>query len=202
VNANWTYAIPDGSRFWDNSFTRHALNDWHVAGIGTLYFGQPLTIGCQAVNAPAGYWTGTPTGGIPFRCQQTGSLWLGDGATPTSVGSTADPSLWYKFNPAGFTLPPTLTYGPGVASFDLTIYKDFKITESKVLQIKAEAFNAFNHFSPGAPNTLLNINFASGVNTNNLFGTIAPTQSTVNGVIFGGAQVQARHMVLSARFTF
>jgi hypothetical protein len=213
VNANWTYAIPDGSRFWSNNFTKQALDGWHVAGIGTLYYGQPLTIGCNAVGAPAGYWTGTPTGGIPFRCQQTGSLWLGNGATPASVGSTADPSLWYKFNPAGFTLPPAnslgigntppvLTYGPGVASFDLTVYKDFKISESKVLEIKAEAFNAFNHFSPGAPNTLLNINFASGANTNNLFGTIAPTQSTVSGVVFGGAQVQARHMVLSARFTF
>jgi hypothetical protein len=213
VNANWTYAIPDGSRFWNNGFTKQALDGWHFAGIGTLYYGQPLTIGCQAVNAPAGYWTGTPTGGIPFRCQQTGSLWLGSGATPGSAGSTADPNLWYNFNPASFALPsatslgigntpPTLTYGPGVASFDLTVYKDFKISESKTLQIKAEAFNAFNHFSPGAPNTLLNLNFATGANTNNLFGVIAPTQSTVSGVVFGGAQVQARHMVLSARFSF
>jgi hypothetical protein len=60
-----------------------------------------------------------------------------------------------------------LTYGPGVASFDFTLYKDFKITESKLFQIKAEAFNVFNHFNPGAPNTLMNINFASGANTNN-----------------------------------
>jgi hypothetical protein len=218
VNANWTYAVPDGSGFWSNGFTKQALDGWHFAGIGTLYYGQPLTIGCQAVGAPAGYWTGTPTGGIPFRCQQVGDLWLSDDASPKSVGSTADPRLWYTFNPASFKLPPanslgigntppTLTYGPGVASYDFTIYKDFKIGESKALQIKAEAFNVFNHFNPGAPNTLLNLNFATGANTNNLFGVIAPTQTSVTtagtgAAVYGGAQVQARHMVLSARFTF
>jgi hypothetical protein len=59
-----------------------------------------------------------------------------------------------------------------------------------------------NHFNPGAPNTTLALNFATGVNTNSQFGAIAPTASTVNGVQFGGAQVQARHMVLSVRFRF
>lgn len=38
-------------------------------GNGVIFYGTPMTIGCTAVNAPIGYWTGTPTGGIPFRCQ-------------------------------------------------------------------------------------------------------------------------------------
>jgi hypothetical protein len=214
VNMNFTYAVPEGSRLWKNRFTEEVLDGWHVAGIGTFFYGQPLTINCAAVSAPAGYWTGTPTGGLPFRCQQNGSLWLSSGATPSSVGSKADPNLWYDFNPASFTLPaatslgigntpPTLTYGPGVESIDLTIYKDFKFgSEKRILTLKAEAFNAFNHFNPGAPNTTMSINFANGTNTNNTFGTIVPTQTTLNGIVYGGAQVQARHMVLSARFTF
>ena len=214
VNFNFTYAIPNGSSFWKNGVTQQVLDGWHVAGIGTFYYGQPITIGCSAVSAPIGYWTGTPTGGIPFRCQETGSLWLGSGATPNSVGSNADPHLWYNFNPASFTLPPatslgigntppTLTYGPGVEDVDLTLYKDFKIgSEKRILTLKAETFNSFNHFNPGAPNTNLAINFATGANTNNAFGTIQSTQSTVNSIVFGGAQVQARHVVLSARFTF
>jgi hypothetical protein len=93
-----------------------------------------------------------------------------------------------------------------VESIDLVLYKDFKIgSEKRILTLKAEAFNAFNHFNPGAPNTTLNINFNSGANTNNTFGTIVPTQTIIpgtTGVVYGGAQVQARHMVLSARFTF
>jgi hypothetical protein len=214
VNMNFSYAVPDGSRFWKNGFTQQVLDGWHVAGLGTFYYGQPLTINCAAVAAPIGYWTGTPTGGIPFRCQQTGDLLLSSGATPASVGSKSDPRLWYNFNPASFALPPanslgigntppTLTYGPGVETIDLSVYKDFKLgSERRILQIRAEAFNAFNHFNPGNPNTVLNINFANGQNTNPNFGAILPTQVTTNGIIYGGAQVQARHMVLSARFTF
>jgi hypothetical protein len=214
VNMNFSYAVPDGSRVWNNVVMRQVLDGWHVAGIGTFYYGQPLTVNCSAVAAPIGYWTGTPTGGLPFRCQQTGDLWLPSGSTPASVGSKADPRLWYSFNPANFSLPsatslgigntpPTLTYGPGVETIDLSVYKDFKLgSERHVLQIRAEAFNTFNHFNPGAPNTVLNVNFANGQNTNPNFGVILPTQVTTNGVIYGGAQVQARHMVLSARYTF
>jgi hypothetical protein len=216
VNMNFSYAVPDGSRLWKNVVTEQVLDGWHLAGVGTFFYGQPLTIGCSAVNAPIGYWTGTPTGGLPFRCQQSGDLWLGSGATPASVGSTADPRLWYNFNPASFALPsatslgigntpPTLTYGPGVESFDLTVYKEFKLgSERRVLQFRAEAFNVLNHFNPGAPNTVLNIDFNTRQNTNPNFGKILPTQLTVpgGGTIYGGAQVQARHMVLSARFTF
>lgn len=214
VNLNWVYAVPEGSRFWKNAVTQQILDGWHIAGNGTFYYGQPLTIGCTAVAAPIGYWTGTPTGGIPFRCQMAGDLWLASGASPSSVGSTADPRLWYPFNAKTFALPPanslgigntppTLTYGPGVQTIDLSVYKDFKVGgEGRVLQIKAEAFNVLNHFNPGAPNTTLALNFATGANTNSQFGTISPSSSTVSGVQYGGAQVQARHMVLSARFRF
>lgn len=214
VNLNFVYSVPDGSRFWKNAFTKQLLDGWNISGIGTFYSGQPLTIACTAVNAPPEYWTGTPTGGIPFRCEQTGSLWLPSSATPGSVGSKADPNLWYRFNPASFALPPasslgigntppTLTYGPGVETVDLTVYKEFHLgNEDRVLTVGAQAFNAFNHFNPGAPNNLLSLDFKTGANTNNAFGTIQPTQSTVSGVTFGGAQVQARHMVLYARFTF
>lgn len=214
VNLNFVYSVPNGSKLWNNAFTKQVLDGWQVAGVGTFYSGQPLTVACSAVNAPPGYWTGTPTGGIPFRCQQNGSLWLGSSATPSSVGSTADPRLWWAFNPASFALPPatslgigntppTLTYGPGVASIDLSVYKEFHLgSEDRVLTIGAQAFNAFNHFNPGAPNNLLALDFKTGANTNNAFGTIQPDQSSVSGVLFGGAQVEARHMVLWAKFNF
>ncbi len=213
VNLNFTYAVPDGSQLWKNTFTKEALDGWHIAGQGTFFSGQPLTIACSAISAPAGYWTGTPTGGLPFRCEQNGPLFLSSGATPSSVGSNADPHLWYNFNPGSFALPPanslgigntppTLTYGPGVASMDITVYKEFSLGENRRLSVGAQAYNAFNHFNPGAPNNLLALNFKTGVNTNNAFGTIQPNQSTVGGVVFGGAQIQARHMVLYAQFTF
>jgi hypothetical protein len=41
---------------------------------------------------------------------------------------------------------------PGLVNFDLAIYKQFRVTESKHFQFRAEAFNAFNTPSFSPPN--------------------------------------------------
>lgn len=203
VNVNFGYQIPNGSSLWKNRVTEFIADNWHVEGIVTLYSGTPMTISCTAANAPIGYWTGTPsTGGLPFRCQDSGSLWLGSGATPASVGSTSPSALWWPFNRSSFSLPPTnslgigntpptLTYGPGVTNTDLSVYKQFHVFgESRILELRFQAFNTFNHFNPANPNTSLTLNYATGVNTNSAFGEIT------------AAELPARHCVLSARFSF
>jgi hypothetical protein len=52
------------------------------------------------------------------------------------------------------------------------------------------AYNVFNHFNPGNPNTSLSLNYANGANTNANFGTI----TTAVG--------RARHMALAMKFRF
>jgi hypothetical protein len=86
--------------------------------------------------------------------------------------------------------PNTLTYGPGVEIFNLSLLKEFRVTESKKLEFKVEAINAFNHYNPSNPNTTLTLNYATGVNTNAAFGTIQ------------GTQYNNRRAILSLRFTF
>jgi Carboxypeptidase regulatory-like domain len=221
VNVNWGYDIPGVRKYWNNAVSRTVFDGWHVSGVGAFFFGQALTIGCSANGAPPGYWTGTPTGGIPFRCQMNGPLFLAGGATPSSVyaGSgnalvNADPKLWYPFNPQNFTLPsatslgigntpPTLTYGPGVENFDLAIQKDVNFGSGerpKVLSFKVEAYNVLNHFNPGNPNTSLAIN-CNAVNGNCTAPSIRDYTSTTFGTITT-AQVQARHVSVTLRFRF
>ncbi|MBO0862593.1 MAG: hypothetical protein J2P21_29655, partial [Chloracidobacterium sp.] len=201
VNLNFGYTLPSGSRFLGkNPLIKGVFDGWQLAGIGTFLSGSPMTINCGPVGAPPGYWTGTPTGGIPFRCQQIGNLYLPKGATPPAK---TDSRLWYPFDASSFTLPPatslgigntppTLLYGPGVQTVDLSLSKEFHLgkSETRVLQIKFETFNAFNHFNPSNPNTSLNLNFNTGANTNANFGTVT------------GAQLPARHAALSVRFRF
>jgi hypothetical protein len=157
-----------------------------------------MTIGCTATNVPANlgnYWTGTPTGGLPFRCQMAGDLWLPEGTTPASAGSTADPRLWYPFARSSFVLPgpsslgigntpPTLTYGPGFVNWDLSLFKEFRLgSESRVLQLRIETFNTFNHFNPANPNTGLIYNFTTGAQTNANFGGSPPLRTTRDVVL-------------------
>jgi hypothetical protein len=63
--------------------------------------------------------------------------------------------------------PPTLFDGPGYENFDFTLMKDMRLgSERRVLEFRAEAYNAFNHFNPGNPNTSLTLNYVNGANTN------------------------------------
>ncbi|MES1261242.1 MAG: carboxypeptidase regulatory-like domain-containing protein, partial [Acidobacteriota bacterium] len=218
VNVNWGYDIPGITKWSNNYLTRTVFNDWHLSGVGTFYNGQALNIACSANGAPIGYWTGSVANngsgntGFPFRCQQTGSLWLTGGATPASVWtgansalSVADPKLWYNFNPAAFTLPPvtsygigneqpTVTYGPGIINFDMALEKSINVgTEAhpRTLSFRFEAFNVFNHFNPGNPNTSLAINCNAGNGS-----CTAPALKDYTSTTFGTittAAIQARH---------
>ena len=198
VNLNFGYDIPKGSRMWSNWLTKGAFDGWRFNGVGAFFSGTPFTVGCSATNAPIGYWTGTPTGGVPFRCQMSGPLWrTDDGKAPGII----DQRLYYPLNASSFSLPgirslgigntpPTLTYGPGVENLDLSLSKSFKVAERKTLEFRAEAFNTFNHFNPANPNSSLTFNFTNGQQTNAAFGQITGTSHV------------SRRMAASLKFRF
>jgi hypothetical protein len=177
---------------------KQIFGGWSISGGLALFSGTPFGVGCSAQSQPAGYWTGTPTGGIPFRCQMGNEIFLASGQVPSA---TEDPRLQWALNPKNFSLPAidswgigntpqTLFYGPGVFNVDLSLAKVLKLGESKSLEFRIETFNTLNHFNPNNPNTGLTYNFTSGAQTNSAFG------------IINGTQVDARRSVLSARFRF
>jgi hypothetical protein len=200
VNLNFGYELPKASSLWRNAFTQLALDGWRINGGAGIFSGTPFTVGCGSQNQPPGYWTGTPTGGIPFRCQMGNNVYLADGQFPSK---TEDPRLQYRFNSANFTLPPaeslgigntppTLLYGPGLFNLDMSLAKVFAFgkNERRTLEFRVETFNTLNHLNPNNPNTSLTYNFTNGAQTNSAFGVIS------------GAQVQARRSIMSARIRF
>jgi hypothetical protein len=198
INFNFAYDIPGGSRVWSNAFTKAVLDGWYLNGNGSIFAGTPYTVGCGATGQPSQYWTGTPTAYLPFRCQMGNNVFLPSGQLPSA---TEDPRLQVPLNAADFTLPsanslgigntpPTLFYGPWLWNLDLSLAKMTRIKEKVTLELRVESFNTLNHFNPSNPNTSLTLNFANGANTNAAFGTVQ------------SAQVQARHMALSARIRF
>jgi hypothetical protein len=198
------YDLPNASRIWSNAFTKQALDGWKINGNGTIYSGSPFTVSCGATNAPPGYWTGTPTGGIPFRCQMGNQIFRTDGGYNLA---TEDPKLQWQLNQANFTLPgpntlgigntpPSLFYGPGVFNLDMSLAKSFRIAEGKTLEFRAETFNTLNHFNPNNPNSGLTYNCNNNCQATNL------QQTNNNFGVITGAQVQARRSVMSLRFRF
>jgi hypothetical protein len=67
------------------------------------------------------------------------------------------------FNTSLFSLPSLgsvgnsgrrLFSGPGIDNYDLTLQKNLKLTESKSVELRLEAFNAFNHAQFYGPNSV------------------------------------------------
>lgn len=88
-----------------------------------------------------------------------------------------------RFNYLAFTNPPAYTFGnapryyshlrgPGVINFDMSIFKTTRITESTSLELRLEAFNAFNHTNLGMPNTSFSGSGNNALNTNNQMGVV------------------------------
>ena len=84
------------------------------------------------------------------------------------AGATTDPSQFvgpgapgFFLNPAAFAIPalgtfgncaPRAFHGPGLQNVDLSLFKDFPVTERFRVQFRAEFFNAFNHANFNNPN--------------------------------------------------
>lgn len=207
-NANFGYSLPTLPKA--NRLVKAVADGWRVTGTAQIFSGAAMAPACGYTANPVGWPNGTPTGGVLFRCEMAdptmNGVWLPSGAKPSDVGSKADPNLWYPINTNNFVLPkitstfsgrgiqgnmpPTLTYGPGLEIFNLSLQKEIPLSESKRLEFKIETINAFNHFNPANPNMTITRNYQTGANTNAAFGTITGTQ-------FG-----SRRAIASLRFVF
>ncbi len=90
-----------------------------------------------------------------------------------------------RFNYLAFTNPAAYTYGnaprfysklrgPGVINFDMSVFKTTHITERTSLELRLEAYNAFNHTNLGSPNTSYS---GTSTNTNNNMGLITTSMA-------------------------
>ena len=103
---------------------------------------------------------------------------------------------WY--NPLCFSEPANGFFGnslrntikgPGFAQFDISVTKDTKISESTMIELRAETFNFVNHPNLGFP-TYQSFTKASGA------------RNAVAGQIQDTAGYTSRQIQIAAKFTF
>ncbi|MFN7996663.1 MAG: carboxypeptidase regulatory-like domain-containing protein [Bryobacteraceae bacterium] len=145
---NLVWEIPVGrGRAFGGSMSRlanAAIGGWELSGIYLFSSGDPLSF-----SAPGG------------------TLGNGWGTRANLVGDPhiSNPSAGQWFNPAAFSAPGPYLFGnsgigiidgPGSHVVNLGFMKKFEFAESRYLQLRWEAFNAFNHVNLGDPNTTIN----------------------------------------------
>ncbi|MBI1745478.1 MAG: TonB-dependent receptor [Acidobacteria bacterium] len=118
------------------------LGGWRVGNIATIQSGNHFTVNLDGDVAR------TSSAQRPNR--------IGTGELPSS-----ERSVDRYFNIFDFARPNDYTYGnsgrniltgPGLVNFDFSLFKEFRINETRYIQFRTEIFNAFNHPAFGIPN--------------------------------------------------
>jgi hypothetical protein len=111
------------------------LGGWQVGGIYTAHTGFPLTI--KLSSDPSG------TGARSYRPNVIGTPddphQIGPGAEFLDISAYATPAL-HTFGNAGVGV----VRGPGQSRMDLSLMKQFHVTEHKYFELRGEAFNLTN----------------------------------------------------------
>jgi hypothetical protein len=161
---NATYAWQEGSKFHGNHILAAAANGWEVSGVITLESGPDLAIltnGSSStnfgLNGGVGYYPLGSTG-PEVSNQINSSVWLGTGDYTLQPTVTCNPRAHLKknqfINGNCFGLPAQGTEGPwnlpkvsGPKYFkwDMSVYKDFKISDRQNMQFRLAGFNFLNH---------------------------------------------------------
>jgi hypothetical protein len=157
--ASWVWDLPAPPA---NGFAKQILGGWQWTGIGQYQTGAPYNIKSGRDNSRTGLGNDRPV------------------LTGVSPEPPAGSDKRTFLNPAAFgqndvgtfgTLGRNVFYGPQLYSFDLGLFKSFRLKEQSSVQFRAEFFNVFNQ-----------TNFANPVSgfglTSGGFGTF---QNTLNG---------------------
>ncbi|MGA3091904.1 MAG: carboxypeptidase regulatory-like domain-containing protein [Terriglobales bacterium] len=148
--------VYDEPFFKQKGLAHIVLGNWEWSGITVVQSGTPFSV----YNLGFGGVTGD-NAGVANTIATAGSYpdRIGDpraGVTSAAFGGNlvADGYGPLLFNPAAFADPRGLTFGdagrnilrnPWRTNFDMALMKHFPIRESKYFELRAEAFNVFNH---------------------------------------------------------
>jgi hypothetical protein len=147
--ASYVFDLPfgKGRRFALPRGLDYALGGFQLNGITTLQSGRPFDI-TQSVNTTRAF-------NALLRPNLNGNPSLGEDAR--TLDRWFNTSLFSAAAPLSFgTSPRNPVRGPGLVNFDVSLVKEFRFTEKRGLEFRAEAFNVMNTPPFGQPNGSFN----------------------------------------------
>jgi hypothetical protein len=182
---SWAWDLPwgEGARYvlpHPNRWLGELVSDWRLSGVFTMESGEPEGL-------PGGRWFTSSHSFAPDGGQNPAQWIYNCNGQPSSC--------WESIPSRGQgNLPDRIGYirQPSTPNLDLSLQKDFPITESKKLALRADAFNATNSVLFGGPDLNPNdcISGQAGCKTAFLahgwaqgFGTIAPFQDNFPRIV-------------------
>ncbi len=159
-NLQWVYNTPGLKQY--NKLLQEVGGNWEVAGTAQFWSGTPCLSGASPSDDACDLSSTGNLGNGGFghiRPDYVGGSWAESHSH--NVPANQFP-MWY--NPAVFAVPANGTfgnfhrntiYGPGVNSWNISLYKNFTINENTRFQLRFEGYNVFNHTQWGNVNNSL-----------------------------------------------
>jgi hypothetical protein len=159
VSAYAVYELPfgRGKRFANNApkVIDEVAGGWSVNPIVSLHTGFPLAL-YDFGDDP----TGTGSRGLRPDCNGQSHVF---GRKPAFDPTSGNFTGYQWFDPTAYSKAPIGQFGncpaqgpirgPGYADLDLSLQKDFHVTESMKFQFRADFVNAFNHVNLNTPSS-------------------------------------------------
>ena len=143
LNISYVYDLP----FFQAAGMRHSLlGGWQISGVTSYSSGMPLSVYNGGFFDNAGVANGTGSGSYVDV--------IGDPNAKPPVREVAGIAGPLLYNPNAFAAPRGLTFGnagrnflrgPSRTNWDIGLFKRFAIHENTGFELRAEAFNVFNH---------------------------------------------------------
>lgn len=193
---NYVYDLPYLEH--RNAFVKSVLGGWQISGVTRFMSGTPYGIGYSIGGVAQQNITGSTTEGA--RVGFTGNP------------STGSDNPYNRLN-AAVVVPPAVgsiglesgvnyLTGPGINNWDISLQKQFSITEHAHLQLRADAFNAFNHTQFSGVNSTVNYSSFTNLTPTNLYLKSDGTVNNINGFGTVNGARDPRIMQLVVRLQF
>jgi Carboxypeptidase regulatory-like domain len=140
---NFVYELPfgPGKKWLNRNRLQSLLGGWSLGSVTTIQSGPPFDVITQTNNC---------------NCFSAGPQ------RPNVISSPnlANPSVAEWFNPAAFAQPAAFTFGnagvgllraPGLINVDVSLLRNFAITERTRVELRGDFFNVLNHTNLGVP---------------------------------------------------
>ena len=163
---NILYELPIGQGKWihpNSRIVNTVVGGWTVGAIAEVHSGTALSVIDSTNN------TGTYSDGVRPNIVGDPNSLSQSRSRVAKVAEWFDTSAFAQNSTYTFgNAPRTFGRGPGTATADASLLKDFHFAEVTSLQFRAEALNVFNHANLANPNTTFG---------NSAFGRISALQS-------------------------
>ena len=165
VTIDFVYDLPQFAK--SNGVAKTVVNGWQVAGITRFWGGTPLTV--TSNGNP-----GTLGGGVRAD-------YLSGNVLPDTKSEVEYFNVFAFGRPVEGSLGNTgkgILRGPGINQWDISVFKNTRITERVNVQLRIESFNTLNHTQWAGVNTGLSLPNPNSTVTAATRGTLGQVNST------------------------